>query len=126
MSRKQDFGALENQIFQAVAALKKASVHDVQTALAEDKAYTTVMTVLNRLVDKGLLKKNKSGRLYLYEIRQNKSAIKQHFLQRIKKWLLHIRPKDLLCHFLETEHISEQEILELEKMLKKYRKEHYE
>jgi predicted transcriptional regulator len=31
------------------------------------RAYTTVMTVLNRLVDKGLLGRRKEGRLFAYE-----------------------------------------------------------
>ena len=31
-----------------------------------DRAYTTVMTVLKRLSDKGLLKRRKSGRGYVY------------------------------------------------------------
>ena len=44
------------------------SVRDVLEVLQEDRdiAYTTVMTTVKRLFDKGLLEREKSGRRYLY------------------------------------------------------------
>lgn len=47
---------------------KQATVRDVYEALREHRriAYTTVMTVMNVLEDKGYLRKAKSDRAYVY------------------------------------------------------------
>lgn len=39
---------------------------DVQTAIAGDLAYTTVMTILVRLAEKGSVERTKVGRAYAY------------------------------------------------------------
>jgi predicted transcriptional regulator len=39
---------------------------DVQHALGDDLAYTTVMTILSRLHDKGVLERERRGRAYAY------------------------------------------------------------
>jgi len=43
-----------------------ASVAEVRAALARPLAYTTVMTVLDRMSGKGLVERRKNGRAYLY------------------------------------------------------------
>lgn len=42
------------------------AVKDVVAVLNDDSAYTTVMTVMKRLVDKGLLNRELSGKNYVY------------------------------------------------------------
>jgi predicted transcriptional regulator len=39
---------------------------EVQQALGDDLAYTTVMTILSRLHDKGVLERERRGRAYAY------------------------------------------------------------
>jgi predicted transcriptional regulator len=39
---------------------------EVQAALSDDLAYTTVMTILVRLTDKGVIERAKVGRAYAY------------------------------------------------------------
>ena len=51
-------GDLEADVMEAIWALGHATVHDVLERLAaadRELAYTTVMTVMSRLADKGLL-----------------------------------------------------------------------
>ena len=43
-----------------------ASVAQVRTGLSRPLAYTTVMTVLDRMCAKGLVERQKNGRAYLY------------------------------------------------------------
>jgi predicted transcriptional regulator len=66
-------GELERAVMEQVWALSEAdepwvSVRDVFEALSttRDLAYTTVMTVMGRLADGGLLLKERSGRAHLY------------------------------------------------------------
>jgi predicted transcriptional regulator len=62
-------GDLETDVMEAIWARGRATVHDVQEWLAaadRELAYTTVMTVMSRLADKGLLEKQKDGAAYVY------------------------------------------------------------
>ena len=51
------------------------------------RAYTTVMTVLNRLVDKGLLDRKKSGRSYTYSVVVKRDAFIESRLTVIRACL---------------------------------------
>lgn len=62
-------GDLEADVMEAIWARGQATVHDVHerlTAADRELAYTTVMTVMSRLADKGLLEKRKDGVAYVY------------------------------------------------------------
>ena len=66
------FAPLESEVMAAIWAAKGAlSVRQVLDALnrqrAEPLAYTTVMTVMNRLVGKGALTRNGTARRYVYQ-----------------------------------------------------------
>lgn len=61
-------GPLEQRVMDAVWRRGDASVKDVTEDLnAEGEiAYTTVMTIMSRLADKGLLLRDQSARAYVY------------------------------------------------------------
>ena len=65
-------GPLEAEIVRAAwAAARPVSVRDLLERINEKRkpqlAYTTVMTVMNRLTDKDVLVRHKEGRGYVYE-----------------------------------------------------------
>ncbi len=61
-------GELERAIMEVVWTRQDATVRDVVEALkpARRPAYTTVMTVMNRLVEKSLLRRKPAGQSYRY------------------------------------------------------------
>ena len=71
MSKQPDrraAGALEAEILGALwAAGRPVTPADVRSELAADLAYTTVTTILVRLVDKGVVTRRRQGRTYVYE-----------------------------------------------------------
>jgi predicted transcriptional regulator len=74
-------GDLEADVMEAIWARGRATVHDVQewlVAADRELAYTTVMTVMSRLADKGLLEKQKEGAAYVYV----PAASKEEFTRR--------------------------------------------
>jgi predicted transcriptional regulator len=73
-------GDLEADVMEVIWARGRATVHDVHERLAADRelAYTTVMTVMSRLADKGLLEKWKDGAAYVYV----PAASKEEFTRR--------------------------------------------
>jgi predicted transcriptional regulator len=65
-------GPLEAQVMRAMwAARRPVSVRDLLERInerrAQQLAYTTVMTVMSRLVEKDVLRRHKEGRGYVYE-----------------------------------------------------------
>lgn len=64
---RRAFGELEAQVLAALWAAPGPLVPaDVQAAVGGDLAYTTVMTILVRLHDKGVIEREKAGRAYAY------------------------------------------------------------
>ncbi|HMQ50534.1 MAG TPA: BlaI/MecI/CopY family transcriptional regulator [Anaerolineae bacterium] len=62
----QIFGELEAKLMEAVWTLDQPTVQDVIDHLGGQHNYKTTMTVLNRLVDKGILRRRKAGRAFTY------------------------------------------------------------
>lgn len=62
-------GDLQQEIMKILWAADSASVEEVRTALPDGRrgAYTTVQTVLNRLADRGLVRRNRQGKAIRYE-----------------------------------------------------------
>ena len=79
----------------------------------------TVKAFLNRLVHKGALGFRKEGRAYLYEpLVQEKDCVdaaSESFLGRVFGGSL----QPMLAHFVERKKLSEEEIRELRRLLKK-------
>ncbi len=80
-------GELESEVMEIIWQSKDPiSVRTVTQILQKKRkiAYTTVMTIMNRLVDKGILSRKQEGRAYLY-----KGAVsKDKFLTRISRQII--------------------------------------
>ena len=64
-----ELGPLEMKVMGLLEQISPQSVTQVQSTLSkqhEELAYTTVMTILSRLHQKGLLTREKEGRYFLY------------------------------------------------------------
>jgi predicted transcriptional regulator len=73
MAQRRPIGALEAQVLEALWARGAAATPgDVLQALDGKLAYTTVMTVLTRLWQKGHVTRSKVGRAYAYAARQTR------------------------------------------------------
>ena len=67
MSPRRPSGALETEVLAALwAADAPLTPREVQSELGEGLAYTTVMTALARLHEKGVVTREKRGRAYAY------------------------------------------------------------
>lgn len=61
------FGELEAKIMNAIWSLEEPTVQDVVNRLGKKKFnYKTVMTVMNRLTEKGFLERRKVSRAFVY------------------------------------------------------------
>jgi predicted transcriptional regulator len=96
------------------------SVVDVQHSLHRDRtelAYTTVMTVLGRLYDKGLVTRTKQSRRYLYSTARSAPQVKQSIFARVQRALFHndrLRP---IVALLDEDTLSDAELRSLRRMI---------
>jgi BlaI family transcriptional regulator, penicillinase repressor len=70
---------LEMLCLKALWSLQEANVKDVQRALADTRclAYTTVMTLLERLVRKGAVARRKAGRAFVYSPQVTRETVQR-------------------------------------------------
>ncbi len=73
-------GDLELDIMRVVWARERSTVRAVVDALAAKRplAYTTVMTVMTRLTEKGLLRQHREARAYEYEAVYTQQELTAH------------------------------------------------
>ena len=120
---------LEAEIMEEVWALEEGdfSVADICSRLQEGReiAYTTVMTTISRLYEKGILDRKKEGKRYLYRSKQSR----EEFLVSLTKKVLSSLPDigqetamSLLVDHVATADASELD--RLEALIRQRRKQH--
>ncbi len=122
MSNDLSLGPLEKQILEIVWDQGEATVQDVRRARAlkeKNLAYTTVMTILKRLTDKGVLDRHKEGRAYVYEPRRTKQSFLRNLVKQTIDNLVDRYGDPALAAFLEeADDISDKDRKRLLKQLR--------
>jgi BlaI family transcriptional regulator, penicillinase repressor len=121
---KLGFGELELSILQTVQKLGRTNVRDVYASLGSEGSYTTIMTVMSRMADKGELMREKEGKQYFYWIESSNQAPSKNILQRIQDKIFGGKSTAMVSYLLEADQeISDQELAEIEKLIQKRRSE---
>ena len=116
------FGELELSILRVVRELGKVTVRDVYKSLGSEGSYTTVMTVMSRMSDKGDLRRKKEGKQYVYWMDSQHASSSQNVLKRIQDKIFGGRGASMVSYLLEVDQeISDKELEELEKLIQKKR-----
>lgn len=123
---KKDYGKvlgeLETKVMETVWEKgKPISVSDVIKVLSKKRtiAYTTVMTIMTRLTEKGLLKRTALGKAYLYKPAFSKDTFLTRVSKQIIKNLVSSFGDRAIAHFAqELENIPEEKKQKLLKILK--------
>lgn len=109
---------LEADIMQVIWSDERRqwSVNDVLDVLSRDRdiAYTTVMTTMKRLADKGILGRARDGRKYLYEASMTREAFLAGLARDVFERLPDIG-KDAATAFL-VDRIGESDLEELDRL----------
>lgn len=78
---------LELACLNALWALGEASVKQVREAMERPLAYTTVMTLLDRLSRKGMVERRKTGRAFIYAPSAPREALRRLALRQfLEAW----------------------------------------
>ena len=80
-----DLAPLELDCMNALWRLGEATVRDIHEALAttRPRAYTTIMTILDRLTQKGVVERQKAGRAWLYKANLSADQARTHAIARL-------------------------------------------
>ena len=104
-------GELEAALLAVVAAAGTSlTPREVMNRLDVTLAYTTVMTVLSRLHDKGLLKRIREGRSYAYSFQRDEASLRAVQMRRLLE-SGHDR-RQVLAHFLTELSAEDEELLQ--------------
>jgi BlaI family penicillinase repressor len=80
-----DLAPLELDCMNTLWPLGEATVREIRDRLAERRAraYTTIMTIMDRLARKGIVERRKSGRKYVYRARLSAEEARTHALEQV-------------------------------------------
>lgn len=109
---------------EAVWRAPPATPADVLKALSGRRplAYTTVMTVMSRLYEKGLLKRRKLGRAYAYTPKWSKTELLGRQAAKAMRALAKAGGKPALSHFVDAAaRLNEDELAALEREIARLR-----
>lgn len=113
-------GPLEVRVLGLLEDNEPRSVAEIQAALraeGQPLAYTTVMTVLARLHEKGAVCRSKESRRYLYTTSASTSAIKDGILDRIRRGLFRDNRLRPIVRLIEEEELSDDELRALRRVI---------
>lgn len=114
-------GHREACIMEVLWGRQDVSVREILRAISEEEelAYTTVMTITDRLWKKGLLERRKSGKTYLYTPKVSKESFVDSCLRKVLDCFMPDMNRAALSHFIDALASAQPELLEeLEKMLR--------
>jgi len=121
---KLGFGELELSILKIIRELGRVTVRDIYKSLGSEGSYTTIMTVMSRMADKGELMREKEGKQYIYWVDPQNDSPSKNILQRIQDKIFGGKSTAMVSYLLESdEEISDQDLVEMEKLIQKLRAE---
>lgn len=124
MEKKRIFGELEIEILNTFKKNDRLTVRNVLEILNSNDKYTTIMTVMNRMVEKTLLKREKNGSQYEYWLNQSKKVSQPTFFDRVSNAIFGKNAVSMISYLLESNaDITDQELVEMEKIIKKFKRE---
>lgn len=121
---KLGFGELELSILKIIRECGRVTVREVYEKLGSEGGYTTIMTVMSRMADKGELMREKEGKQYLYWIASQNESSSKSILKRIQDKIFAGKPTAMVSYLLDADsEISDQDLEEIEKLIQKRRSE---
>jgi BlaI family penicillinase repressor len=117
-------GRLELRIMNVVWDKGRATVHDVKDVISRGRkpAYSTILTMMRKLEAKGYLSHDVDDRTYVYRPIISRQTVRQGVIGDLLDRLFEGSPLLLLNSLVEQNRISEEELSEIRKLIRKRRK----
>ena len=116
--KAQPLGPLEAQVMRQVWRRDHATVREIATALGSDHAYTTVMTTLDRLHKKGLVRRTRAGNAFVYVAALSAAEFDQKLVEAAMGSILRRTGGPALSAFVDAAaEVDERLLVELEALV---------
>jgi predicted transcriptional regulator len=111
----------ELEIMKVIWERGEATVRDVFAALLEKRriAYTTVMTMMNILEQKGFLKKRQLERAFIYKPAQPRQQVIGSMVRDFVDRVFNGSTEPLLMHLVDEKKLTEKELNEIREIVRK-------
>ncbi len=95
-----------------------STVRDVAAAMGREGAYTTVLKLLQIMMDKQLVRRNESARTHVYEAAHSEAQMQQHLVADLLDRAFDGSAATLLMRALSAKKTSAKELAEIRKLVK--------
>ena len=111
----------ELEILQIVWSKDAVSVKDVHEALGGDDSngYTTILKMMQIMHEKGLVTRQKKGKLHLYKAVNSLENTRQHLLDKMIQTIFQGSASQLVMSALGTSKSSKEELKQIKEYLEK-------
>ena len=103
----------EHRIMEVIWAKGSATVADVVEALGGKDAYTTILTLMRILKDKGFLSTRKEGRAHVFTPRVDRDTAARKAVHQLLSKFFAGSPSELVLSFLREEELTPGELDEI-------------
>lgn len=95
-----DLAPLELECISVLWAVGEGTVRDIyqRLAISRPRAYTTVLTIMDRLARKGMVVRRKSGRAFLYQAKLSVEEARAKAVEQIVQGFFAGSPEALAAH----------------------------
>lgn len=112
-------GETEMEILHHVWELGEATVAEVQELILSERkvAYTTVMTIMKNLNDKGYLKYRKDGVTFVYSAAQEPENVQFNLIGKLIEKVFKGSPSALVQTLVKNENLTDEDRAEIKKLI---------
>lgn len=117
--------AAELEVLKVLWDRGPSTVRDVMEVLnaARERAYTSVMSLLNVMTDKGLLGRVPQGRAFLYEAKVDREQTLGRMVSDLLGRVFEGSAQELVAHLLDQSNPSAAELDEIRRTIRQYQKQ---
>lgn len=107
----------EAEIMDVLWGRGPSTVAEVRSELADDPAYTTVLTILRILETKGFITHAEEGRAHRYAAKVEREAARRSALQALSNKLFNGSAALLLTHLVSDQKLSKEDVRRIRALL---------
>lgn len=111
---REVLGPLEADVMEVIWGLDEVTVRDVYAQLRKTRriAYTTVMTTMSRLSDKGLLRRSETQPAHRYSPLVSREQYARSTVKSVVDWLVNQFGHPAVSYFLDRVERDDQRVIE--------------
>jgi len=94
-----------------------STVAEVQEQLVDELAYTTVLTILRTLEEKGRVRHEEEGRAYRYHPLVDRDSAGESAVRRLVRKVFAGEPEALLTHLVSDRKLTREQLRRMRRML---------